>query len=348
MPKTMSGHPLGLHRVLDEPKVLPQNARRLDPKLPLCRNEILVAVQHLQIDSASFAQLKRKCRHEKTLAREIRAIVRKRGKMQNPVTGSGGMLLGTVAKIGPDYPDKSLKPGQKIATLVSLTATPLKLERVLSVAVPKERVTVKGHAILFEKSLYAVMPDDLSPGAALAAFDVCGAPLLAVNHVKVGDRVLVMGLGKAGLSVVAAVCQEFGDRVAVAGVDAREAAVSFCRDTYGGRSVFFAMDAGDPVSLMDKIAAFWRGQLATVTVNCVNSDNTEMPAILATQDGGQCIFFGMNTSFQKAALGCESVGKDVELIMGRGYTKGHALFMLGLLRRDAALRGYFEKEFGGE
>ena len=32
----------------------------------------------------------------------------------------------------------------------------------------------------------------------------------------------------------------------------------------------------------------------------------------------------MATSFTKAALGAEGVGSDVTMIVGNGYTKGHA------------------------
>ncbi len=48
------------------------------------------------------------------------------GQMQNPVTGSGGMLLGTVREVGPDSP-LGLRVGQRVATLVSLTLTPLRI-----------------------------------------------------------------------------------------------------------------------------------------------------------------------------------------------------------------------------
>ena len=51
-------------------------------------------------------------------------IVATRGKMQNPVTGSGGMLTGVVAEAGPESP-LGLEPGDRIATLVSLSLTPL-------------------------------------------------------------------------------------------------------------------------------------------------------------------------------------------------------------------------------
>ena len=58
-------------------------------------------------------------------------IVAKQGKHRNPWTGSGGMLLGTVEKIGDALKDKiDLKPGDKIATLVSLSLTPLRIDKI--------------------------------------------------------------------------------------------------------------------------------------------------------------------------------------------------------------------------
>ena len=45
--------------------------------------------------------------------------------MQNPVTGSGGMLVGTVEEVGPESP-LGLTAGDRVATLVSLTLTPLR------------------------------------------------------------------------------------------------------------------------------------------------------------------------------------------------------------------------------
>ena len=53
-------------------------------------------------------------------------IIQTRGKMHNPVTGSGGMLLGTVQDVGVDSP-LGLQAGERIATLVSLTLTPLRI-----------------------------------------------------------------------------------------------------------------------------------------------------------------------------------------------------------------------------
>jgi L-erythro-3,5-diaminohexanoate dehydrogenase len=53
----------------------------------------------------------------------------------------------------------------------------------------------------------------------------------------------------------------------------------------------------------------------------------------------------MATSFTKAALGAEGVGKDVTMIIGNGYTKNHAQVTLDLLRESKELRKIFEEKY---
>lgn len=343
--KNITGHALGLHRVLDNVKTLPQNASKLDASPTIYSNEILIDVEFLQIDSASFHQLRQAHASLESLKQAIVAIISERGKMQNPVTGSGGMLLGKVIEVGADYPDRSLKVGLKIATLVSLTATPLCLKEIHDIDLKRERVKISGTAVLFEKSLYAVMPEDISEGAALAAFDICGAPLLTVKQVKAGDKIFVLGLGKAGRSVLAGLRYKFGDSVKLFGADADKDAVKYCQNLYGA-SAFSILNAQDPIEVLSWVEKQTGQELMDLSVNLVNVSNSEMPTILVTRNGGKCLFYSMATDFKKATLGCESVAKDVQLIMGTGYTKGHADFMLELIRHDKNLRAYFEEKFG--
>ena len=64
------------------------------------------------------------------------------------------MLLGTVKEIGPKYPNPSgLKVGDKIASLVSLSLTPLYIEKILEVFPNRDQVKIKGHAVLFESGI---------------------------------------------------------------------------------------------------------------------------------------------------------------------------------------------------
>ena len=87
------------------------------------------------------------------------------------------------------------------------------------------------------------------------------------------------------------------------------------------------------------------GKLCDIVINCVNIENTEMGSILACKEGGTVYFFSMATSFTKAALGAEGVGKDVNMIVGNGYTQGHADITLQILRDSEPLRKLFTEMY---
>src|SRR3954452_16142523 len=154
--------PVGLHRVLAPRGVLPQAAERLDTAAEIGPDEVRVRVERLNLDAASFRQLATKHGGDGDAVRnEVRTIIGTRGKMHNPVTGSGGMLLGTVREVGPESP-LGLKPGERIATLVSLTLTPLRIDDELaSWNGEGGPVPGPGPAGLFGRSIAAVLPDDL-------------------------------------------------------------------------------------------------------------------------------------------------------------------------------------------
>jgi L-erythro-3,5-diaminohexanoate dehydrogenase len=179
------GSPLGLHRVLEPAGVLPQAAWRLDADPVLWPDEARVAVDRLNLDAASYRQLRESTGGSAEAMRgAVLDIVAGRGKMQNPVTGSGGMLTGVVDEAGPASP-LGLAAGDRIATLVSLSLTPLALTDGLARwDGQSEQVPCAGHAILFGRSIAAVLPADLPAALALAVMDVCGAPALTERVVK--------------------------------------------------------------------------------------------------------------------------------------------------------------------
>ena len=325
----MPPDPYGLRRVVRPAGVLPQQAEVLDPGLPLGPDELAIDVEHLNIDAASFRQLESTGRE---IGEQVMEIVRARGKMQNPVTGSGGMLIGRVAAVGREHPAFSeLKPGDRIATLVSLTLTPLVLDEIRAVHKHAERLDVRGRAVLFASGLWAALPDDMPLEMSLAVLDVCGAPAWVARLAKKGTRVLVIGAGKSG-SLACAQARRNGAHVTVA--DVRRS--SFADDGLADAALVF--DATKPLEAP-------RGEFDLV-VNCASVPRTEMASILAARDGGEVLFFSMATSFTAAALGAEGVGKDVRLTIGNGYARGHARLALDLVRSTPALQRIFAARVG--
>ncbi|KRF32349.1 hypothetical protein [Nocardioides sp. Soil805] len=332
--------PTGLHRVLDAQVVLPQAAQRLDTRRELWPDEVRIRVERLNLDAASFRQLERTHDDGDGVRRAVLDIVATRGKMQNPETGSGGMLVGTVEEVGPDSP-LGLAVGDRVATLVSLTLTPLVIEDGLAAwDGTSEQVPCDGYAILFGRSIAAVLPDDLAPELSLSVMDVCGAPALTKRVVTEYEQAVVAVIGGGGKSgsLSLAAARDAGCRRTV-GVVPTEAEAERLRASGLADAVVVA-DARDPIALRDAVTA--AGGPADVTVVCVDVPGCEGGAILATAEGGTVIFFSMATSFSAAALGAEGLAADVRMIVGNGYVPGHAAYAIDLLRAHEGVRGLFE------
>jgi L-erythro-3,5-diaminohexanoate dehydrogenase len=269
-------------------------------------------------------------------------IVATRGKMQNPETGSGGMLVGTVEEVGERSP-LGLAVGDRVATLVSLSLTPLVIEDELARWDGHgEQVPCDGYAVLFGRSIAARLPDDLPAALALSVMDVCGAPALTARVVGEAMTVAVIGgAGKSG-SMSLAAARRAGARLTIGVVPHQDEADLLERAGLADEVV--VADARDPVALRDAVVK--AGGPADVTVVCVDVPGCEGGAILATAEGGTVIFFSMATSFAAAALGAEGLAADVTMLVGNGYVPGHAAYALELLREDAGVRGLFERRLG--
>ncbi|HPE90353.1 MAG TPA: L-erythro-3,5-diaminohexanoate dehydrogenase [Spirochaetia bacterium] len=337
----------GTHRVIEPVGAMPQTAQRIDNDMSkVYDNEILLDVIALNVDSASFTQIEEEAGGDPDkIGKKIMEIVAARGKQQNPVTGSGGMFIGKVARIGSALKDRDLKVGDKIASLVSLSLTPLKINKILKVMPEVDRVLIDGQAILFESGIYAKLPPDMDEGLALAALDVAGAPAQTAKLVKPGDSVLVLGAGgKSGLMCCYEAMKRVGPTGKVIANVRKEKYVKTLRDLKLCHEIVMA-DAQKPVEVYNEVLKVNGGKEVDVVINCVNIQGTEMASILPVRDNGIVYFFSMATSFTRAALGAEGIGKDALMIIGNGYTKDHAEITLWELRENAALRKFFEDQY---
>lgn len=332
-------HQLGLHRVVEPQGALPQAADTLDATTSAYDNEVVIDVETLNVDSASFEQIIDDVgRDEAAVARRIESIVDARGKMQNPVTGSGGMLLGTVAELGSDYRGPvELEVGDRVATLVSLTLTPLKLEGIEKVRLDADQVDVRGRAYLWPSSPIVALPGDLDDRVALTALDVCGAPAQAQRLAVGCRRMVIMGAGKSGMLCAAAARRLREDEISIYGLD-RDADALEALTAEGLFDDHRTVDARNPVEVLESVESMTDGEAVDVVINTCNVSGTEMSAILPVRQKGTVYFFNMATDFSRAALGCEGVGRDATLLIGNGYVRGHAEFAIDIVRSHDFVR----------
>jgi L-erythro-3,5-diaminohexanoate dehydrogenase len=341
------GHPLGMHRVKDEKPRLPQAADRLDNTLPIYDNEILINVEKLNIDAASFVQMEQETGKDPAhIAAIVQENCKTRGKQQNRVTGSGGMLLGSVAYVGSKYrgPIK-LKEGDRIATLVSLSLTPLHLYDVGHVDLKTHQIDVTGHAVLFERTIAAVLPKDLPEKIAMAVFDVAGAPATVNGLCTAGKTLVVIGAGgKAGVLSCVAGRKKVGKRGKVIAIEPFPNAAADLR-ALGVCDEILEVDATDPIAVQSGVAAATRGKMGDVVINVASVPDTEVSALLSVKSKGKIVFFSMATSFTRVALGAEGIVSDATLIFGNGYYPDHSKFSIELVRKHKKLRDLFHRRY---
>ncbi len=340
------GNRYGAHRVIEPKGVLPQPAWKIDNTMEIYDNEILIDVDTLNIDAASFTQIEEAEGGDVVkMARHSLGIIKERGKHHNPDTGSGGVLYGSVAAIGPAFERPGVDVGDPVAVLHSLSLTPLRVDEIVSVDKATCQLEVRGQAIIFQTGVYARMPAGMDRGLALAVYDVAGAPAQTAKLVKPGQTVFIVGAGgKAGLLCAHEARKRVGITGRIIGIELDEA----------GRRRLERADlvdhiicgsATDQLFVREEVERATGGRMADLTINCVNVPGTELSSILATKDDGTVYFFSMATSFTAAALGAEGVGADTTMIIGNGYTKDHAAIALNTLRESPVLREVFEDTY---
>jgi L-erythro-3,5-diaminohexanoate dehydrogenase len=347
--------PFGAYRSLEPLGALPQPAKRLDNDFTrLFPGEMLIGVETLNIDAASFRQMEEAVGGGSEgavcdgVAAQVVETVRARGKQHNPVTGSGGMLLGRVLQVTEGRAGDTASVGDRIATLVSLSLMPLRIDRVRGVRRASAQLDVDGEAVLFASGAYATMPEDLPDRLALAVLDVAGAAPQVARLVKRGvTSVLILGAGgKSGILCAAEARRSGGKGVRVIGVESHAPFASELR-ALGLCDEVIAKDARDPVAVRRAVLSANGGREVDLGVSCVSVPDTEMAAILCVRERGVAYFFAMSTSFTRAALGAEGVSKDIDLMIGNGFAEGHAEHTLAMMRTMPEVRALFERRYSG-
>ena len=326
---------LGADRVLEPRGGLPQPARRLDPSGPVRPFELEVAVERLCLDSTSFRNLRERSGDDPAaMADRIAEIVAFHGKMHNPETDSGGVLMGTVSAVGDGFTSPPAV-GERIVTLGSLTLTPLRLEAVTEIEPGSAQVGVEGTAYVFDRAAWAPVPDDLPLATVIDVYDVCSAASHTRELAPRDGTVCVLGAGHGGKLALAA-ARDAMDGGTVVAVDVSAEAIERV-STLGLCDIGVTADLRDPLGAVEALRAA-EVPPAELTVVVVNASGCEPTAILLTADEGTVLFFSMATSFSSAALAADGIGSSARMLVGSGYASDRGAYALELVRRSEPLR----------
>lgn len=340
-PRPSLAQAFGTWRSIDPPGALPHLARVLDADTGATEFEAEIDVELLAIDATSYRAIReRSAADSERMAATIAEIVAERGKLQNPWTQSGGVLMGCMTRAGEAYHMRDLPAGERVMPLASLIAVPLRLSSVGPVDPASPHVPVTGRAIVTARMFCVRVPPDLPTRVALAAFDVYPAASYARELVTPGMHVLVLGTGHAGLVAIAAAREAAGAEGRVTAIDQSPVALERAQAVDRG-VIAIRADVTDAVRTAGTISE--RGlPPADLTLLCATAPGCEGTAIVATADRGTILFFSTATSFAAAALGADAAGSHAKLLIPNGLTDDRGEYAFSLLRRHPALREIFE------
>ena len=371
MSKTLSASTLGLHRVAQATSSappsfttqipLPQGAWSLDSE-PVLKDpsEALLQVLLLELDSTSMSQIRAEVtENAKTRATpdgiddavkgRIMEIVKTRGKMHNPVTNSGGVLVGRVIAAGIASPFRNLlqsngSSSPLIVPLCSISAIPLRLDRIISIK--ENQVAVVGKAILFSPVKIAAIPIGLDMRVALSAIDVSRMlPQVRKLIETLRPRTIaVLGCGNAGLSSIAFI-ELVDPSIRIYAFDVGQRALSNARSlahhhrSGKGRLVVDHMDATSAADALrvrndDRLLA---GRGAELVLNCVSVQGSEAATSILCAELGTIVYFSMATAFGRCVLSTDPIGAEVNVLCGAGVFESQGTEAFSLLSRSIPL-----------
>lgn len=306
-------------------------------------NEMLVDVQIINVNATSFSQIYNSVNGNlDDIKKRVLEIIQSRGKLQNPITGTGGILYGRVKKIGKDYPNPFyLTPGDFVITLASLSLTPLRIDDIEDIDIFSGQLTVRGKAIVFDhmpliKVGTNVQSEKYSLKILISAMDEAGAPRQSWKLVHPHDKVLIIGAnGKLGLLCAYAARKKMGGTGGIVGVVKTLKSKKILENTAVFDEVY-CCDVLNTVETIDYLSTKITG-LFDLTINCMTISGSEMLSLVLTRSNGTIFFASLANSHNKTALTSESMGKDLNIIGYTGFVEGHATFTIQLLKNHPDL-----------
>lgn len=144
----------GSNRSIDPENSFPVAAWKVDCSRELRGKELRLGLKLILAESDNWHQICSTSNCDETTIREkILSMTRKRGKFHNPYTKSGGILMGIVEEVSPDYENCPFEKGDTVISLSSTAGLPLHIEAIEEIDQNYNLIRCSGHAICFESTL---------------------------------------------------------------------------------------------------------------------------------------------------------------------------------------------------
>ena len=328
----------GIHRVIEPTTAVPATAWKIDNSRNISADECRVALTCIHLERDNFQQLCSECDcNESRIIAKVMDLVSRRGKLENPFTGSAGLFAGTIEEMGRNYKKSSPhQTGDAIICLTTMIAHPIYIEAIHNIDYDYGHLEVSGYAILFTGSPVTVKPPHLNLKYTLSAFDEAGCLYNISRTASTGQRFLIAAKDLVSAILYAAAIRQAtgGDcRITIA-FDKRSCgslpADCLLEELQHWSDSSYVLDMGNPVESAEYILQRESHYFDT-TINCEDLQGSETLSVLLTRNKGTLFFCSLKNGYSNSLCIAESMGKELDIIGVLFYIEGYVQFTFQLL-----------------
>jgi len=329
----------GINRVFGVKDVLPVLAWKLDNSKKIQENELLLKVSTIHLEAANFKQLCNEAMNDPERIKDMLIdMVNSRGKLHNPYTDTGGLIAGTVEKIGKKYVNKkSVSVGDEVVVLISTSMIPLYINKILSIDFTYGHICVEGYCILFNNSGIIKKPADLPLDLVMSAFEESSSIYHIYQLAKERKEFLIVGNNIITVMLYGnAIRKAIGSCGMIAALIDKTAHVSHADDKEIKKIVnrvfdqTYFMDLNNPLQCSEIIMKE-HPKLFDLSINCGDNRGAETINVLATKEKGTVFFSGLINNYNIALFLTEGIGKELNILCSDGYAADYDAFMFEML-----------------
>lgn len=330
----------GIRRVLEPQHVLPTSAWKLDNSRNIYSDELRVSIKRIHLEGTGFKQICTEVNDdEKKIKQQIIDIVIKRGKLHNPVTDTGGLVMGVIEEIGAEYSNPmDLKTGDKIICNVSAASVPMYIEDITSVNKAFNQVEATGYAIVHDMIPIVKIPEDLPLDLLMFTFDQSGTLFRLHQLIRDSKKFLVVGNSMlTNLLYGYVIRREVGTEAEIVCLFDKRTSM---RMTGKGideliEKVFNEVHFINILRPMECMKQLDAESLFDLSINCAEIPGAETINILATKPEGTVLFANLINNLNIALYITESMSKSLYVKCAEGYLNGYDTFDMEIVREMA-------------
>ena len=331
----------GIQRVLEPQHVLPTSAWKLDNSRNIYPNELKVSIKRIHLEGTGFKQICTESNDdEKKIKQSIVDVVIRRGKLHNPVTDTGGLVMGIIEEIGAEYANhQGFEVGDMVICNASAASFPMHIENISLIDRAYNQVEAKGYVIVHNEIPVVKAPKGISNEMLMFAFDQSGTLYRLKTLLEGKNKFLIVGNSMlTNLLYGYVIRRELGQECEITCLLDKKSNTKIAGKGIDNliQNVFDEVNYLDilrPVECMAKLGA---ESYYDLSVNCAEIPGAETINILATKPKGTVLFANLINNLNIALYITESISKPLDIRGAEGYLEGYDDFDIELVEELSA------------